>query len=91
MAGAYDAPICEGPRLDGRRTGQRGWWRRLGKETTRENTRYGASLRHRRDAGKTESTYQRYDIVVDEDLKAATEKLEQYKRAQEQPKLERVK
>jgi hypothetical protein len=48
-------------------------------------------LRHRRDAGKTESTYQRYDIVVDEDLKAATEKLEQYKRAQEQPKLERVK
>jgi integrase len=40
---------------------------------------------------KTESVYQRYDIVVDQDLKVATEKLEQYKRVQQQPKLKRVK
>jgi integrase len=40
---------------------------------------------------KTESVYQRYDIVVDQDLKVTTEKLEQYKRVQQQPKLKRVK
>ena len=40
---------------------------------------------------KTEAVYRRYDIVVDEDLKAATEKLEQYQRAQQQLKLKQVK
>ena len=40
---------------------------------------------------KTESVYKRYDIVVDEDLKMAREKLEKYKRAQQESKLELVK
>jgi hypothetical protein len=37
---------------------------------------------------KTDSVYERYDIVADQDLKMATEKLEQYKRVQQQPDLE---
>jgi integrase len=40
---------------------------------------------------KTEAVYRRYDIVVDQDLKTATEKLEQYQRSQQQPKLKLVK
>jgi integrase len=39
---------------------------------------------------KTESTYRRYDIVVNEDLKSATQKLEQYQKLRA-PKLRRVK
>ena len=38
---------------------------------------------------KTEGVYKRYDIVVDGDLKAATEKLERYRK--QAPKLRRVK
>jgi hypothetical protein len=34
---------------------------------------------------KTESTYRRYDIVVDEDLKSATQKLEQYQKRSPKP------
>ena len=40
---------------------------------------------------KTDSVYQRYDVVADGDLKAAAEKLEQYKSVLQQPKLKRVK
>jgi hypothetical protein len=40
---------------------------------------------------RTESVYRRYDIVADSDLQAAAQKMEQYQRQQEQPKLKRVK
>lgn len=40
---------------------------------------------------RTESTYRRYDIVVEADLKDAARKLEEYQRAKERPKLRRVK
>jgi integrase len=39
---------------------------------------------------RTESVYRRYDIVVESDLQAAAQKMEQYQREREQPNLKRI-